>query len=175
MRRRILLVVVLVAAGVLATVGAAGAGAAARPDGAGPQRARPAVGQAAAASCHAESCVGKSPSGYGCTDDGYRVAGFVVTGTTVPEGARKPDVDLWYSPACEAAWGHYFSTLTNENRQVTVEWLAPYGGLANPADFLQIRTFEPGEFVTTMVAWNNSIRICAHPSGATGSTCTGWR
>jgi hypothetical protein len=129
----------------------------------------------AAVSCRAETCIGKTPAGQGCTADGDKVAGFPVTGSTVPDGVRKPDVDLWYSPACDAAWGHYYSTLVDELRQVNVQWLAPYGGLRGENDTVEIRTFVAGEFFTTMVPWKNSLRICAHPSGDTGTTCSGWR
>ena len=130
---------------------------------------------AALASCNGESCRGKLAGDQGCNADAYQVAGFQVDGETAGQ-APYPDVNLLYSPTCDAAWGHYWSNNAHESRTVFIEWLYPYGAAPLPDDRIAYLTSGPTEYWTTMVPWGFSIRICARP-GSNNFTdkCSGWR
>lgn len=165
MRHRDITMVAAAAAVTAIMVGAAGAAAA------GPDRAA----SSAAATCYDITCRGKDPVAQGCTADAYQVAGFPVTGSTVPADGPRPDVTLWYSPICKAAWGNYHSDLDDETRTVSVYWLPQYGALPGPNDAYTRTTNGQTDYNLPMVPWNNSISVCAQPSGETGSVCSGWR
>jgi hypothetical protein len=147
-------------------VGAAGAAAS------GPDRV---VGAPAAAlaSCSGESCRGKVAAEQGCTADAYQVAGVEAnaTGGTSPY----PHAILYYSPACDAAYGYYWSGNENEQRNVIVQTLYPYGGAPLPDDEIGYPTSGRNTFYTKMVPWGFSIRICVRGTGLSSDKCTGWR
>ena len=122
---------------------------------------------AAAAGCHLTTCAGKTPASQGCTTDAYPIATtYVEDGLST--GASRPQVNLYYSPACQSVWGEYDDNDNDPNVQIMINTESQYGALvATPL----LET--PGEYVqTTMYSWDTSIRMC----GWVGDDgCTGWR
>lgn len=168
MRHRNLVMMAASATAVAAImVGAAGAAAA------GPDRAVEAPA-AALASCSGASCRGKVAAEQGCTADAYQVTSVEVEGALAGTPPY-PHAILYYSPACDAAYGYYWSGNENEQRNIIVQTLYPYGGAPLPDDEIGYPTTGRNTFYTKMVPWGFSIRICVRPGKDFNDKCTGWR
>jgi hypothetical protein len=126
---------------------------------------------AALASCSGESCRGKDPVEQGCNgDQTVQIAAFAI-----PNEPRPSDVTLFYSPTCDAAWGHYYTNDPDENRWITLQALPPYGTAPGPNDEFVTQTWGVADYDTKMVPWGNSVRICASPGANGNDQCSGWR
>ncbi|GAA3345755.1 hypothetical protein GCM10020358_53990 [Amorphoplanes nipponensis] len=148
-------------------VGAASAAAA------GPDRVAEAPA-AALASCSGESCRGKVAAEQGCAADAYQVAGVAVE--DVPPGAPPaPHALLYYSPACDAAYGYYWSGNDGDQSNILVQTLYPYGGAPLPEDEIGYPSRGRNTFYTKMVPWGFSIRVCIRPLPNGNDKCTEWR
>lgn len=118
-------------------------------------------------SCWAVSCEDQYATDVGCQDDAYVVAAFQIPDA---QASRPSEVDLWYSPACHAAWGEYYTTDPQDSRVVVLYGLPEYGGVeSGPYQTV----FGAGDYRTTMLDWDDSVKFCAQPGGV--DLCTRWR
>lgn len=122
---------------------------------------------AATPSCWGVTCEDQYAADMGCQDDAYVVASFQMTD---PQASQPPEADLWYSPACHAGWGEYYTTDPQDSRVVVLYSEPEYGGVESGID---VTVFGAGDNRTTMLDWNNSLKFCAEPGGI--DLCTRWR
>ena len=102
------------------------------------------------ASCSGASCVGKDPVTAGCTTS----AKVVLAETVGPH-----NLTLLYSPACHAAWGqHYYATAGPNDTGAMYVFVAPKHG--GPETFLPTSIVGTGAAHTTMIDWDDAIKIC---------------
>lgn len=129
---------------------------------------RPAL---ASPSCHLSTCEGLLAADAGCEADQVGVAFATGDDPNVPAGNDQPSADLYYSAACGAAWFNFDTKYDLITLQVVRLWTQPeYGGVNVLAD--EIETDGSTNYVSTMVSWQNSIRVCLVYYGA---PCSGWR
>lgn len=122
------------------------------------------------ASCHGITCESFKAADKGCTDDAYIVHG-VVAPDVVPEG--NVTVDLYYSPACHAAWGEYNTPSLSDPSFVRLS-SQPYSGGDQTLKFTVLAT-QFHNTLTTMVNWDDSITFCVAHGGGGLIACTEWR
>jgi hypothetical protein len=128
----------------------------------------PAQPASAAVGCTYTACEGHLATAEGCDADAYPIASALVNDPAVPV---PPQLDLWYSPACRAVWGEYVTTDTSQFQHIYLTVQAQYGGVSTTPVDLTVDG-QDGDYRTTMISWNNSIRFCG---GLGTSSCTGWR
>jgi hypothetical protein len=136
------------------------------------------VSPAAAATCYDITCMQYLGGTQGCQDDAYVQASFQVQGT---DPAYHGEGDLWYSRACHAVWGEFYTTDPASEGQFAL-WLSPELGGRENAQVLTVTG--TGDYRTKMVPWNNSVKVCTQHNNedpatrlpdAPGGVCTGWR
>lgn len=107
----------------------------------------------ASVGCTGTSCVGHDASDMGCDDDQMQM------GTAPPEvdnGRR--DVILYYSDACQALWGYYFTTSDDSSGGFAVYSQAVYGGREAAVEIYPLAY--QADIYTTMVQWSQSTKAC---------------
>lgn len=130
---------------------------------------------ARAASCSGASCHGKDWAAQGCKSGAYPITGVTLM-SPIPNdnGEYKTPVvqlDIWYSPACHAAWGEYLKKSAGTGMTLhSAYYVSPIGGNSKP--------MQTGK----MIHWDNSIKMCATddesepdaPGPQGGEGCTPW-
>jgi hypothetical protein len=120
----------------------------------------------AAVHCDGSGCNGKKITETDCMTRAYAIGGLEVkfSSKTVARA------DLWFSPSCHAMWGDYNASDGEMFASVELQTQPEYGGV-NAVPFSEYLR-GPGNVTTTMVDWQQSVRVCAN--GGT-LTCTPWR
>src|SRR3954469_7518847 len=80
---------------------------------------------AATPSCRGATCTGSLAADKGCVTGAFAIAGFQITDPTI---ADQPRGDLYYSPACQAAWGEYHTDPDLDGRMLTLYLQRKNGG-----------------------------------------------
>lgn len=104
--------------------------------------------------CWEASCVGKEAAEMGCDTDQMKM------GTATPGAAdgAKRDVILYYSNACHALWGYYFTTDPDSLVGFAVYSQPMYGGRETAVQKSPLHS--DFDNYTTMVAWGQSTKAC---------------
>src|SRR4051794_12121858 len=112
---------------------------------------------AATPSCRGATCTGYLAADKGCVTGAFAIAGFQITDPTI---ADQPRGDLYYSPACQAAWGEYHTDPDLDGRMLTLYLQPMIGGVESAA--YRINDIEDEKTITTMISWmDHSVKFCA--------------
>jgi hypothetical protein len=133
----------------------------------------------AAAGCWGNGCEGELAANFGCQDDAYVVASVTVPAVQAPNRA---EMDLWYSPACHAVWGEYYTTYSPDSRDIGLYSSDSYGSVEHN---VRVAVIGQGDYRTTMTGWDGSVKACAEhnfvdpdldlANDPNWNLCTRWR
>jgi hypothetical protein len=126
--------------------------------------------------CKYSTCQGKTPDAEGCLADADTI-GYVSLPNEAHVQTRVPELDLFYSAGCEAAWFEFDTSDDTSQQQIHLDTIPAYGGVATTRFDTGLVT-APGSgasFVSTMVSWGQSMQACVALTFDTSTNpCTGW-
>lgn len=115
----------------------------------------PAKPASAAVGCWEATCAGKNHIEMGCDTDKTQIGGV---SPKTPTTGTKMDIYLWYSNACHAVWGYFW---TDDGFATAYAYAlysqAIYGGKEQEQ---QLTLYANNATYSTMVPWTQSTKAC---------------